>query len=89
MSTRTLFRSVVHTIAQHPDTVTYDASCLHCPWTAKPSKDGGNVDAECMEHAGRSNHRQFRRTATGLAFVVRAGEDPVPTPRVSPTPADG
>ncbi|MFJ6465306.1 hypothetical protein ACIQM0_30480 [Streptomyces sp. NPDC091387] len=90
MSTRTLIRNVSHTIAPHPDTeITYEADCLGCQWSAEPSTDAAAVDVECLSHAGRSNHRGFRRIVTGFAFVVRAGEDPVPTPRVSPTPADG
>lgn len=75
MSPRMLIRSVTHRITQHPDTdVTYEAGCLACEWTATPSTDTGAVDVECMSHAGRSNHRGFRRTATGFAYVIRDGE---------------
>ncbi|MFD5188589.1 hypothetical protein ACFWMU_10660 [Streptomyces sp. NPDC058357] len=75
MSTRTVIRSVEHRIVQHPDIgLTYEAACLSCGWSANPSPDGGAVDVECLEHAGRSNHRGFRRVATGFAHVVRDGE---------------
>jgi hypothetical protein len=85
MSTRALIRPVTHRIVQHPDTdVTYEAECLHCAWTATPSTSTKAVDVECMSHAGRSNHRGFRRVVTGFAFVVREGEDPVPPPVASP-----
>ncbi|PVC62978.1 hypothetical protein DBP15_28580 [Streptomyces sp. CS065A] len=79
---RAVFRSLVHRIAAHPDIpLTYTASCESCSWKAEPSADGEAVDVACMGHSGRSNHRQFTRTATGRAFVVREGEDPKP-----PTP---
>ncbi|MGW1554261.1 DUF7848 domain-containing protein [Streptomyces sp. NPDC002346] len=87
MSPRALIRSVSHRIIQHPSTdVTYEAECLHCSWTATPSTDVAAVDVDCMTHAGRSNHRGFRRIVTGFAFVVRDGEDPVPPPAASPAP---
>ncbi|MET9206663.1 hypothetical protein ACIQIG_17910 [Streptomyces bacillaris] len=77
--TRSLVRHVQHTIVQHPDTdVTYEAECLSCKWSATPSTDAAQVDVECLSHAGRSNHRGFRRVVTGFAFVVREGEDPKP-----------
>lgn len=79
MSSRTLIRSVKHRIAQHPDIgLTYEAACLSCRWTAQSSPDGRAVDEECMKHAGRSNHRGFRRTATSYAYVVRDGEEAPP-----------
>ncbi|MFE7397973.1 hypothetical protein [Streptomyces sp. NPDC057557] len=85
MSPRALIRSVLHRIVQHPDTdVTYEAECLACVWVAKPSTDVKAVDVACMSHAGRSNHRGFRRIVTGFAFVVRADEDSVPAPSVPP-----
>ncbi|AXE76565.1 hypothetical protein [Streptomyces atratus] len=75
MSPRTLIRSVTHRITQHPDAdVTYEAECLSCKWATQPSTDLEAVDVECMSHAGRSNHRGFRRVVTGFAFVVRDGE---------------
>ncbi|WP_442812388.1 hypothetical protein OG735_06990 [Streptomyces sp. NBC_01210] len=80
MSPRTIIRSVTHRITPHPDTdVTFEAECLACSWKATPSTDGKAVDVELMSHAGRSNHRGFRRVVTGFAFVVRDGEDPAPT----------
>lgn len=86
MSTRALLRHVTHRIAQHPDTdVTYEAECLGCEWKATPSTSTEDVDVECMSHAGRSNHRGFRRVVTGFAFVVRDGEDSAPPPGTSPT----
>ncbi|WP_103515311.1 hypothetical protein [Streptomyces sp. SM10] len=82
MSPRVIVRSLVHRIAAHPDILpTYAANCTSCHWTAEPSKDGEAVDVKCLEHAGRSGHRQFMRTVTGRAFVVREGEsDEPPTP---------
>lgn len=75
MSPRSLLKLVKHIIVQHPDTdVTYEAECLACKWVAQPSTDVGSVDVECMSHAGRSNHRGFRRIVTGFAFVIRDGE---------------
>ncbi|MEV7855166.1 hypothetical protein [Streptomyces sp. NPDC088183] len=75
MSPRVVIRSVDHRIIQHPDIgLTYEAACLSCGWAAQPSPDGAVVDEECMRHAGRSNHRGFRRTATGFAYVVRDDE---------------
>ncbi|MEU0159861.1 hypothetical protein ABZ154_13700 [Streptomyces sp. NPDC006261] len=76
---RAVFRSLVHRITAHPDMpLTYTASCVSCAWKAEPSADGEAVDVQCMGHSGRSNHRQFTRTVTGRAFVVREGEDPKP-----------
>ncbi|MGW2840398.1 DUF7848 domain-containing protein [Streptomyces sp. NPDC001493] len=70
--TRSIARFVQHRIAQHPDTdVTFEAECLGCKWKAMPSTDGAAVDVECMSHAGRSNHRGFRRICTSFAAVVR------------------
>ncbi|MFE7624300.1 hypothetical protein [Streptomyces sp. NPDC057509] len=78
MSRRTVIRPVTHRMVQHPDTdVTYEGLCLSCEWSSK-STDGEKVNVECLRHAGRSNHRGFRRVVTGFAFVVRDGEeDPV------------
>lgn len=74
--TRAIVRHVPHTIKQHPDTpVTYEAACQRCGWLAVPSADDVIVDEQCLVHAGRSNHRAFRRAVTSLAFVVREGED--------------
>ncbi|MFY0513528.1 hypothetical protein ACOMD4_24535 [Streptomyces anulatus] len=74
--TRALVRHVKHTIKQHPNTdVTYEAECLHCKWAAIPSTTMAAVDVECLSHAGRSNHRGFRRIVTGFAFVIREGEE--------------
>lgn len=85
MSPRATIRSVSHRITQHPDTdVTYEAECLACQWSAKPSTDVRAVDIECMRHAGRSNHRGYRRIVTGFAFVVRDGEGSVPGPTAPP-----
>ncbi|WP_455567472.1 DUF7848 domain-containing protein [Streptomyces atratus] len=90
MSPRALIRSVTHRITQHPNTdVTYEAECLACAWTATPSTDAEKVDVRCLSHAGRSNHRGFRRIVTGFAFVVRDEEDPVPAPSVPPHTAGG
>ncbi|SFY06852.1 DUF7848 domain-containing protein [Streptomyces atratus] len=88
MSPRTLIRNVTHRITQHPDIgLTYEAACLSCGWSAEPSPDGGEVDVECLRHAGRSNHRGFRRTAHSYAHVVRDGEDPVTASTVPPHPS--
>ncbi|HWU06959.1 MAG TPA: hypothetical protein VN520_11340 [Streptomyces sp.] len=82
MSPRLLLRSLVHRITAHPDIPpTYTARCTSCGWHPDPSTSGERVDVLCMEHAGRSGHRQFKRTVTGMAFVVREGEDGKP-----PTP---
>lgn len=79
MSSRVIFRSLVHRIAAHPDILpTYTSGCESCGWAAEPSTDGESVDMECLAHAGRSGHRQFTRTVTGRAFVVREGEKGTP-----------
>ncbi|WP_440573057.1 DUF7848 domain-containing protein [Streptomyces sp. AC154] len=75
MSPRTILRSLVHRIVAHPDIApTFTAHCACCGWTAEPSTDGEHIDVECIEHAGRSNHRRFTRIVTGSAFVVRENE---------------
>ncbi|MFF3711726.1 DUF7848 domain-containing protein [Streptomyces phaeochromogenes] len=74
--TRAVLRYVTHQITQHPDTdVTFEAECLHCEWTARPSEDGAAVDIECMGHTGRSGHKGFRRLCTSFAMVVRTDSD--------------
>lgn len=80
MSPRTVIRRLVHRIVAHPDIpATYTARCTSCGWNPAPSPIGEAIDVLCMEHAGRSGHRQFKRTVTGLAFVLREGEAPQPT----------
>ncbi|MFJ2783308.1 MULTISPECIES: hypothetical protein [unclassified Streptomyces] len=70
---RSVLRYVQHRITEHPDTdVTFEAECLHCKWSARPSTDSAAVDEECMTHTGRSNHKGFRRVRTSFAMVVRA-----------------
>jgi hypothetical protein len=83
MSPRVVIRSLVHRIISHPDISTsFSAKCGSCSWaTSKVSaRSEEAVDVECMTHAGRSNHRQFTRLHSSLAFVVREGEDLVPPP---------
>ncbi|GGY89105.1 hypothetical protein CP967_31435 [Streptomyces nitrosporeus] len=85
MSPRTVTRHVTHRISPHPDfPLMYSARCLSCGWNDEESYFPEAVDLACMEHAGRSNHRHFERTATSQAFVVRDGEDPVPPPLTPP-----
>ncbi len=75
--TRAIVRHVQHTIRQHPDTqVMFEASCQRCAWDAVPSTDADVVDEQCLVHAGRSNHRVFRRAMLSHAFVVREGDPP-------------
>lgn len=72
MTVRSLIRHATHRITKHPDTdVTFEAECLWCKWTAKPSADGAAVDVECMAHTGLSGHKAFRRMCTSFAIVVR------------------
>ncbi len=80
---RAVLRYVQHRITQHPNTdMTFEAECLHCEWTARPSEDGATVDVECMGHTGRSGHKGFRRVCTSFALVLRAeGEGPSAHPR--------
>ena len=69
---RTVMRYVQHRISQHPHTeVTFEAECLGCDWTARPSTDGADVDLDCLNHTGRSGHASFRRVCTSFALVVR------------------
>ncbi|WP_446459148.1 DUF7848 domain-containing protein [Streptomyces parvus] len=77
--TRAVLRYVTHRITQHPDTdVTFEAECLHCEWTARPSEDGAAVDIACMGHTGRSGHKGFRRLCTSFAMIVRVDSDERP-----------
>lgn len=79
--TRSIVRHVPHTIRPHPDsTPRFVAACQRCAWTAVPSAESKVVDEQCLTHAGRSNHRVFRRTVSDVAYVVREGENPAPPP---------
>lgn len=79
--TRAVLRYVTHRITQNPDTdVTFEAECLHCAWTARPSEDGAAVDVECMGHTGLSGHKGFRRVCTSVAMVTTAGSEAEPAP---------
>jgi hypothetical protein len=64
-------RYVKNRIVRHPDCDGYEAECLACGWTAKPSADGEAIDLECLRHAGRTGHAGFLRRCTSLAVVVR------------------
>ena len=73
MSIRTAMRYVMHRITEHPDAgVNFEAECLHCGWKTASTDDSAPVDAECMNHTGRSGHAGFRRVRTSFAMVVRA-----------------
>ncbi|MFD4635308.1 hypothetical protein ACFVYR_30840 [Streptomyces sp. NPDC058284] len=75
MSVRGVLRFVTHRITEHPDVpAAYSATCKACGWSTGPEPDAAPVDVACLEHAGRSGHRAFRRLRGSDAFVVREDE---------------